>query len=347
MHTVRFGLIGLGAHGMRYARHIMRDIEGAELYAVCRQDPARGAAFAREHNVRYYREYLDLLNDPKVQAVVVVVPPHLHERICSTAVMARKAVLVEKPLACNTREATNIIEATARSGSLLMVNHTLRFNSVVQALEAHLDEIGAIHTITMNQRLEPPQNEWMDDFSRAGGGVILNTGIHMFDLLRFFSEDEVRRVYCETDRVFYEELEDVFVATLRLRRSKIRCLIDAARYTEGRSGRIEIVGERGQLMGDHVHGYGMIIRGRKATPLDIPAPVNTVEHGLRAFLDAFLHDEAPPITALDGYQAVEIAEACYHSVSTGDAVEIYSDDEEEEDEPRDDFDDFDAADRWA
>jgi predicted dehydrogenase len=345
MRNVRFGLIGLGAHGMRYARHIMRDIDGAELYAVCRQDPAQGAAFAREYNVRYYREYLDLLNDPRVQAVVVVVPPHLHERICSTAVMAGKAVLVEKPLACNTREATNIIEATARSGGLLMVNHTLRFNAVVQALEARLDEIGAIHTISMNQRLEPPQKEWMDDFSRAGGGAILHTGIHMFDLLRYLSGDEVRRVYCEADRIVYEELEDTFVATLRLRRSKIRCLIDAARYTEGRSGRIEIVGERGQLMGDHVHGYGMIIRGRKATPLEIPAPVNTVEQGLRAFLEAFRHDEAPPITAVDGYQAVEIAEACYESASAGSTIEIYGDDDE--DEPAEDYDNFADDDRWA
>ena len=344
MPNIRFGLIGLGVHGMRYARHIMRDIDGAELYAVCRQDPAQGAAFAREHNVRYYREYLDLLNDPRVQAVVVVVPTHLHERICSTAVMAGKAVLVEKPLAGNTREATNIIEATARSGGLLMVNHTLRFNTVVQALEAHLDEIGAIHTISMNQRLEPPQKEWMDDFARAGGGAILHTGIHMFDLLRYVSGDEVRQVYCEADRIVYEELEDTFVATMQLRRSKIRCVADAARYTEGRSGRIEIVGERGQLMGDHVHGYGMIIRGRKAVPLEISAPVNTVEQGLRAFLEAFRHDAAPPITAVDGYQAVEIAEACYESASAGSTIEIYSD---EEDEPAEDYDNFDDDDRWG
>ena len=90
MSAVRFGLIGLGIHGMRYARHIMQDIDGAELYAVCRQDPARGQAFAREHNVRYYREYLDVLNDPKVDAVVVVTPSHLHERICTTALEAGK-----------------------------------------------------------------------------------------------------------------------------------------------------------------------------------------------------------------------------------------------------------------
>jgi predicted dehydrogenase len=41
MSKVRFGLIGLGVHGMRYAHHIMRDIDQAELYAVCRREPAR------------------------------------------------------------------------------------------------------------------------------------------------------------------------------------------------------------------------------------------------------------------------------------------------------------------
>jgi predicted dehydrogenase len=336
MSAVRFGLIGLGIHGMRYARHIMRDIDGAELYAVCRQDPARGEAFAREHNVRYYREYLDLLSDPKVEAVVVVTLPHLNERICTTAISAGKAVLVEKPLACTTRDALNIVEAVARSRGLLMVGHTMRFNSVVQALEDHLHEVGPIHTISMNQRLEPPQREWMDDFSRAGGGVILHTGVHMFDLIRYFSGDEVRRVYCEADRILYEELEDTFVATLRLRRSKIRCVIDAARYTGGRSGRIEVVGEHGQLMGDHVHGYGMIIRDQRATPLDIPPPVNTIEQALKAFLRAIRHQEPPPISVLDGLQAVEIAEACYHSASSGGAIDIYGDEEEE---LPDDFDD--------
>jgi len=329
MSTVRFGLIGLGVHGMRYARHIMHDIEQAELYAVCRQDPAQGEAFAREHNVRYYREYLDLLNDPRVDAVAVVTPPHLHERICSTALMAGKAVLVEKPLACNTREAINIVEAIARSGGFLMVNHTLRFNSVVRALEARLDQLGPIHTMSINQRMEPPQREWMDDFSLAGGGVILQSGVHMFDLLRYFSGDEVRRVYCETDRIFYEELEDMFVATLCLRRSKIRCVVDAARYTEGRSGRIEIVGEHGQLIGDYVHGYGLIIEGRDIEPLAAPPLVHTVEHAIRAFVDALLSEAEPPISALDGYQAVEIAEACYHAASSGEAISIYGDDEEE------------------
>ena len=74
-----------------------------------------------------------------------------------------------------------------------------------------------MHTISMSQRLEPPERDWMDDFAQAGGGAILNTGIHLFDLLRFLSGDEVQHVYCETARIFYEEFEDSCVATMRLR----------------------------------------------------------------------------------------------------------------------------------
>ena len=329
MATLKFGLIGMGTHGMRYARHLMHDVEGAELYAVCRQDPLRGTAFAREHNVRYYREYVDLLGDPQVDAVAVVTPPRLHERICTTALSAGKAVLVEKPMACTTREAINIVEAASRSDRLLMVAHTLRFNTVVQALEQHLDEIGAIHTISMSQRLEPPERDWMDDFAQAGGGAILNTGIHLFDLLRFLSGDEVQHVYCETARIFYEELEDSCVATMRLRHSKIHCVLDVARYAGGRSGRIELVGETGQLMGDFDHGYAMIIRGRRATPLDLAPPVQTIVSALKAFVQALQHDEEPPISAVDGYHAVEIAEACYESASAKEPVEIEADDDDD------------------
>ncbi len=329
MAAIRFGLIGMGTHGMRYARHLMRDVEGAELYAVCRQDPLRGTAFAREHNVRYYREYVDLLGDSQIDAVAVVTPPRLHERICITALSAGKAVLVEKPMACTTREAINIVEAASRADRLLMVAHTLRFNTVVQALEQHLDEIGAIHTISMSQRLEPPERDWMDDFAQAGGGAILNTGIHLFDLLRFLSGDEVQHVYCEVARIFYEELEDSCVATMRLRHSKIQCVLDVARYAGGRSGRIELVGETGQLMGDFDHGYAMIIRGRRATPLDLAPPAQTIISALKAFVQALQHDEEPPISAVDGYHAVEIAEACYESASAQEPVEIEADDDDD------------------
>jgi predicted dehydrogenase len=86
----------------------------------------------------------------------------------------------------------------------------------------------------------------------------------------------------------------------------------------------------------------MIIRGRQATPLDVAPPVPTIVETLKAFLEALRHDEAPPIHIIDGLQAVEIAEACYDSATSGQAVEIYDEDEDVESED----DDLDGWKRW-
>ncbi|ETX02333.1 MAG: hypothetical protein ETSY1_03935 [Candidatus Entotheonella factor] len=66
--------------------------------------------------------------------------------------------------------------------------------------------------------------------------------------------------------------------------------------------------------------------------------MNTVEELLKAFLSAILNDEDPPITVVDGLHSLEIAEACYHSSSSGSAIELLDEDEDEE-VYDDDFDD--------
>src|SRR5713101_2019906 len=78
MTTLRIGLIGVGKHGSRYAKHIVEDIPQAELVAVCRRDQLAGEAFASTYSCLYYADYRRLLDDPRIDAVVVVVPPARH-----------------------------------------------------------------------------------------------------------------------------------------------------------------------------------------------------------------------------------------------------------------------------
>jgi predicted dehydrogenase len=82
----------------------------------------------------------------------------------------------------------------------------------------------------------------------------------------------------------------------------------------------------------------MLIRGQRATPLDIAPPVHTILEALKAFVQALRHDADPPISAVDGYHAVEIAEACYESASSKEMVEIESDDAD--DATPDDWDEY-------
>jgi len=315
--TVRFGLIGLGLHGNRYAGHLSADVPGARLVAVCRRDRKAGETWAAAEGVRYHADYRDLLADPGVDTVAVVTTPNLHLEIVRAAVSSGKHVLVEKPLAVDGAAAAQIAGAVEGSGITVMVAHTLRWNSVVRTLRRHVETIAPLHTVSLSQRMEPSRLPWQADPAIAGGGNILHTGVHLFDLLRLLTGEEVEGVSCETHRVRNPGLEDAFGALMRLSSGRTIALVDSSKATRSRSGRIELVGERGQLVGDHVHGFALRISGYERIDLLPPPPVPTVRETLRAFVQALRKGEPPPVTVVDGMRAVEIADACYRSAAEG------------------------------
>lgn len=319
---VNFGLIGLGVHGRRYAAHLLEDVPGARLVAVCRRDRKAGEAWAAERGLRYHGDAAALSADPGVDAVAVVTTPDLNPAIIERAAAQGKHVLIEKPLALDGAAATRIARAVEGRGVTVMVAQTLRFNSVVRTLAAHVPSIAPLHAVSLSQRMEPSRLTWQADPAVAGGGNILHTGIHLFDLLRHLTGEEVDRVSCETRRVINPGLEDSFGAVMRLSSGRTVALVDCSKATRSRSGRIELVGEGGQLVGDHVHGFAFRIHGYERTDLCPPAPVPTVRETLRAFVEALRRGGPPPITVTDGMRAVEIADACYRSAATGRSVPV-------------------------
>jgi predicted dehydrogenase len=319
---VSFGLIGLGVHGVRYAAHLLEDVPGARLVAVCRRDRKAGAAWAAQRSVRYHADPDALLADPGVDAVAVVTTPDLHPGLIERAAAEGKHVLVEKPLAVNGAEAARIARAVEGRGITVMVAQTLRFNSVVRTLGAHVASIAPLHAVSLSQRMEPGRLAWQADPAVAGGGNILHTGIHLFDLLRHLTGEEVDRVSCVTARVINPGLEDSFGAVMRLSSGRTIALVEGSKATRSRSGRIELAGEGGQLVGDHVQGCALRVSGYERADLSPPAPVPTVRETLRAFLEALHAGGPPPITVNDGMRAVEIADACYRSAAEGRPVPV-------------------------
>jgi len=313
---LRFGLIGLGRHGSRYARHLLEDIPGARLTAVCRRDEKAGRAFAGQHGLTFYDDYGRLIEDPRVDALAAAVSPDAHLDICRRAVAAGKPLLLEKPLARNLAEGRRLQQVVEESGITFMLAQTLRFNSVVRAIKDRIDELGRIHLMAFNQRMEPHGLAWLDDPRAAGGGNVLHTGVHTFDLIHFLSGRPVRWAWCRTARVYQHNTEDLFTAVLGLE-GELRCLLDAGKVTGGRSGRIEVVGDEGQLVGDHVLGTLSLIRERQATALEVAPPAPTVRETLRAFVDCVATDRRPPVTAADGVRTLQAVEMCYRSAETG------------------------------
>jgi len=306
---------------MRYARHLLEPLPNARLTAVCRRTAAQGSAFAADHSVKFYEDYRDLIADSNVEAVVVVTPPSVTRPICLEAVHARKPVLIEKPLAPTGAEAREMVRAAESYGTPLMTAQTLRFDSAVSALKAELACVGPPQYLVLTNRVEPRAELTQSSADYAGRGVLLEIGIHLLDLIRFLTGEEVIEVRCDMDGSPPERPE--FRALVSLRTSGgLPCIVDVSRLTAGRISRAEWVGKNGQLLADWVsHRLSRISshnRLDERTLEDRPTIVATIQ----AFLDALGRGTPLPITGLDGQRAVEIADACYQSAVTGQTVQV-------------------------
>jgi predicted dehydrogenase len=247
----------------------------------------------------------------------------LYGEVVEAVCRSGKHLLIEKPLAPSLDEAIKIYRLINASQIRCMVAQTFRFNSVVQAIRSRLSEIVPLHSIYLSQRFEPAPSAVRDDPVEYGRGIMMNTGIHSFDLLRYLSECEVNTVWCQTTRILTKHAEDNYMMMCRMSDPKLVGIAAASRSTHSRTEVIEIAGERGQLVGDAFHGMAHLIKGGERFPIMIGSMQPTVREGLRAFVNALLNDLSFPITPDDGLRAVAVAEACSRSVSNqGQPVEV-------------------------
>ena len=313
--AIGLGIIGTGKHGERYLRHVA-DVPALRLVAISRRDREAGAAQAQAYGCRFHAEPEALIADAEVDVVALVVPPTLHLRLATAVARARKALVIEKPLAPTVAECRAIAEAVERAGVTAMVAHTLRFNAVVRALRAALPSVGPLHAAVLTQRFEPSSLPWLDRRAESGGGIVIHTGVHSFDLLRFLTGKAARRVSALAGSVATRETEDNFIATVEMDDGVVAA-VGGSRATKGRSGAIELAGRDGQLVGDHVHGFAARLVAATRTALDVGPPAMTVPAALQDFVDALRARRAPSITLGDGAAAVALAEACYRSITSG------------------------------
>jgi predicted dehydrogenase len=322
MTVLRLGLIGSGKHGSRYARHIVHDMPHLRLVGLARRNLDAARAQADELGCRAYGDYRELLAAPDIDAVIVVVPPTLHEEIIDAAAAQGRPVLLEKPAAPNLDAGRRMLRAVRAAGIPLMVAQTLRYNGVVRRLMDERSRVDPVHAVRIAQHFEPSRPGWIDDPAIAGGGITLHTGVHSFDLARQLTGMEAERVSCEMTYVRTQRSEDNFSAVIRMRGGAAVVTVSGSRATASRSGAIELAGAGGMLIADHILNTAQFVRGTTVTPLPLPDPIPTVREVLADFVTALQRGAPMPIPLAEGVRAVAIAEACYRAARSGHAEPV-------------------------
>jgi len=327
------GLIGAGRLGRVYARDLASRIAETRLVAIA--DPVEGVAkeVAAEFDVpRHYADPLALIDDPAVDAIVIVSPTHTHREIVIAAASRKKPTFCEKPPALSLEEVAEMQEAVSRSGMFLQMGFMRRFDAGYASAKRQIEEgrIGMPLVFKSTSR-DPfrPSLEYANP--KSSGGMLLDMGIHDFDLARWFM-GEVRTVSAIGATIAYPELATVgdidnAVASLTFASGKLG-VVDLSRSgIYGYDISTEILGLEGTLKIGYLRETPVMLLTKNSVAHD------TVPYFMERFRDAYttqlqnfaqnVQQERPaPITIEDGMEALRIGVAATRAHETGRSVVV-------------------------
>ncbi len=183
--TIRWGILGPGKIARTFAAGLA-EAAGADLVAVGSRDAGRARAFAAEFGAqRAHGSYLDLANDPDVDAVYIGSPHARHEADSILCLAAGKHVLCEKPLALNVAQARRMVDAARRHDRTLMEALWTRFLPALAAVREQIAQgaIGDVRMVHADFGFHATFDAESRLFAPAlGGGTLLDIGIYPLNL---------------------------------------------------------------------------------------------------------------------------------------------------------------------
>lgn len=214
--SARIGIVGLGTMGMHHADRLEADAEivaGADVAADAR------SAFADRFDASTYEDHAAMY-ETDLDGVVITVPNKFHEDSAVTALDEGVHTLVEKPLAHTVESAESIAKAARDAGSFCTVGFVMRYYDAVRELLARRDqgELGDITRIEARyvRRNNRPSRGWFINADLAGGGALVDIGVHVLDLaLTTLDFPDIEGVYGQTHTAPGCDVEDSVSALIR------------------------------------------------------------------------------------------------------------------------------------
>jgi scyllo-inositol 2-dehydrogenase (NAD+) len=329
------GLIGLGRLGRVYARDLATRIGCTRLAGVADLSQEAVDEVAAQYAVPLAStDPGAIIDDPSVDAVVIVTPTDTHRAVTRAAAAAGKAIFCEKPLAISLADARDMKQVVESSGVFFQLGFMRRFDRGYAVAKARLGEgtIGdAVVFKSTSRDPYPPSVEYANP--AKSGGLIIDQGIHDIDLARWFM-GEVASVQAVGACLAYPELGavgDIDNAIISLVFESGRLgVIDLTRNgIYGYDISTELLGTAGTLRIGYLRETPLLVMTRAGVAHD------AVPYFMERFRDAYttqledfaqnvLHGRRPPITVDDGVKALEVAVAATRARETGQPVAVAS-----------------------
>ncbi len=318
MKKAHLAVIGVGTMGINHVR-ILSQSDRCELVCVADVSNDLLKKVSAQYKVKGYSDYLQMVDDEKLDAVIVAVPTKLHFQVGSDIINKKISLLIEKPLAATVSECKKLISMAKEKNVLLGVGHVERFNPVIKEVKKRMAEniLGKIFQIAI-RRIGPFPQRVTDV------GVVLDLATHDIDIMIYLIGDKIIRAYSESNRLIHSKHEDLSASLFRFNNGIIGVLVENW-LSPTKIRDLSLSGEKGMLIADFITqdlffyennytpstwGSLEVFRGmaegnmtrfyiKKEEPLKVE---------LNAFLDAVLLNKKFMVTDEEGLEVVRISE---------------------------------------
>jgi UDP-N-acetylglucosamine 3-dehydrogenase len=267
-----------------------------------------------------------VLERDDVDAVDICSPNALHAEMAIAAAEAGKHVLVEKPIAVTLAEADAMIDACAAAGVVLMAAHNVRFAAPYAAAASAVASgmVGEIVGVRAafghaGPQAWAPASTWFREAGVSGGGALLDLGIHVADLLRSVTGDEVEEVSAFLRRPAPDAVEEAGQVAFSLRGGGIGTFHASWVARPGPDHQLVVHGTEGSLAIER--GQAVVRPADRGEKVVVEPPVGAPDL-FGSFVAACRGEGRPAVTGEDGRAALAIVAAAYQAAAERRAVAV-------------------------
>ncbi len=333
MGKIRIGIAGCGMIARR--SHIegfntLRGVEVSALYDIDRgkSEECRNSMLPK---ARVFSDYKEML-ESGIDAVCICTPTVFHCGQTLSALSRGLHVFCEKPMAEDLGKATRMVNAARRAGRILHINQSLRYAPNYKAIsgflkKGKLGKLQHVRCIRSGQGTSASKTGWSPGSKwfiskKCGGGVLLDIGVHMADLLKWYGGEVAQIAGDVRNLPGRDGASESAVAVFRFK-SGATGVLELKWNLGATSGLLEVYGTEGAIrMGFSPMLIEYIHRGSKWGDARIIEPPKRTKNSLRNFVDAVRGEAVSETPGELGRDAIALCAAIQKSSDSGKFVKV-------------------------
>jgi len=314
MKKLGVAVIGTGFWGKNHAR-VYKELASTELVAICDVNAEIAKSIADQFGVKAYTTSTRMLKNEEIEAVSVCTWSTSLAKEALKALKAGKHVLVEKPMAANTRQAEKLLETAEKNDLHLTVGFLMRFIPGLQHIREAVEnkKIGELVCAAAKRVSQWPE--------RIGDvGVVKDMAIHDIDVMRYIFNEDPITVYAKTGSMRHKKFEDYAQIMLTYKDGK-SAFVESNWLTPYKTRTLTVTGSDAIMRLDYITQELWIEEPKETLQPRYPWQ-EPLKLELQHFADCILAKKKPLITAADGLKALQIAEAALQSSAKNRAIKL-------------------------